>query len=161
MTNPETIENVKAKGFIALPDGSFAKLKRRARADGSSGASKASPGASSAQPASSKRVRQSGKPLMNRLETGFLTQLRNLHVGQDVTIRSQSLTFRLCNGVTLRPDFVVFLAGQRPVCEEVKGKHAWEDSLIKLKMAAQEWPEFEWRLNWRENGMWHMQTILP
>ena len=103
-----------------------------------------------------KRIRQDPKPLLNKLEAEWFEVLKRTNP----LARPQALKFRLCNGTVLCPDFADLTC--RPVtCWEVKGKHAWEDSLIKLKFAASAWPEVEWRLCWKEEGQWKIQNILP
>ncbi len=107
------------------------------------------------------RVRQSSKPAMNKLEQEWFDIVSGIqwHHGP----RAQAVRFRLCNGVTYTPD--VFAAtwqeAGRPTAWEVKGKHAWDDAIVKIKMAAHEWPEIDWWLVWKENGVWKTQRILP
>lgn len=105
---------------------------------------------------------------MNKLESKFFALLTHRFSADFYTIRPQAVRVRLCNGVNLTPDFFVFAKNNlsKPIVFEVKGPHAFEDSLIKLKMAAQEWPEFEWRLAWKSDkgpnrSKWQEQTILP
>ncbi len=112
-----------------------------------------------------KRVRQSSKPLMNALETEYSAKLQS-----DIPNKQfypQAVTLRLANGVRLTPDFFCFSMTDDsgdvfPQAREVKGKHAWEDSLIKLKFAAAQWPEIQFILAWKDSsGQWCQQTILP
>jgi hypothetical protein len=44
---------------------------------------------------------------------------------------------------------------------EVKGPHSWDDSIVKLKVAAHEWRAIRFVLIWKENGRWQQQEILP
>jgi hypothetical protein len=109
-----------------------------------------------------KRIRQSSKPL-NKLEQEFLEYLKAQHNGIP-SLRPQALRFQLANGVTLTPDIISMswpLSGgdKQPTAWEVKGPFAWEDSLIKLKFAAREWPEWRWVLAWKEEGQWCTQII--
>ena len=108
------------------------------------------------EPERAKRIRQDTKPLLNKLETEWGNILKRTHPN----VRPQAIKFRLANGTTYCPDFVDLTS--RPVtCWEVKGKHAWDDSLVKLKFAASTWPEITWMLVWRENGQWRQQEVLP
>jgi hypothetical protein len=103
-------------------------------------------------------IRQSSKPLMNKLETEFLGQLRLF--GWE-TILCQSVKLRLGNGVWYTPDFITYGSGSNCglVVWEVKGPHVWEDSIIKLKVAAGQYPLAEWRLAHKERGMWEYQIV--
>lgn len=110
----------------------------------------------------SKRIRQSSKPLMNKLETEYYHELLQKEVGEVGHVRVQAITFRLANGCKLTPDFTY--TDKSPYAlnaVDVKGEHAWEDSLIKLKFAATTYPEIRWFLVWKENGEWKSQEVLP
>ncbi len=106
-----------------------------------------------------KRIRQSSKPLLNRLETEFYNEVLKSSYNPSF-IFPQAIRFKILNGSTLTPDFVVF---SQPVrCYEVKGKFAWEDSLIKIRVAAKEFPMLEWVLVWKDDdGAWQKQLIIP
>lgn len=109
---------------------------------------------------SHKLVKQSDKPLMNKLETDFFGQLKRF--GWKV-ILCQSVKLRLANGTWYCPDFITFgNPDDKPlVVWEVKGKHIWEDSIVKLKVAAHQYNFGEWRLAHRYNGQWGYQIVLP
>lgn len=109
----------------------------------------------------SKRVRQSAKPLMNKLETEFYSQLRNDYHFSTTEIVSQEIRFRLGNGIWYKPDFVVIQFDRRPIAFEVKGPHAFRGGFENLKVAASKHQCVEWRLVWKENGRWKEQIILP
>lgn len=100
------------------------------------------------------RIRQNAKPLLNKLEAEYLRILQVRRVG----VRSQAITLKLANGVRYTPDFFQLDSVE---AWEVKGRHAWEDSLIKLKFAAKEYPEIRFTLVWKEDGQWKEQTVLP
>src|SRR5262245_54780064 len=78
-------------------------------------------------PKPGKRLRQSQKPLLNGLETEFLGRIKQDHCH----FYPQSVRFRLCNGMTYTPDIMVVDMTGRVRCYEVKGPHAWEDSILK------------------------------
>lgn len=103
-------------------------------------------------------IRQSSKPLMNKLETEFLVQLRGFGWK---TILCQSVKLRLGNGVWYCPDFITFgNPDDVPlVVWEVKGEHVWEDSIVKLKVAAGQYPFAEWRLAHKSRGLWEYQIV--
>lgn len=104
-----------------------------------------------------KRLRQSQKRLLNKLETEFGARL--CVAFPYATFRAQAKTYRLANGVRYSPDFTAILDGVEHAWE-VKGKHAWDDALVKLKVAAAAWPEIVFVLAWKENGEWREQRIL-
>lgn len=106
-----------------------------------------------------KRLRQSSKPLMNKLEQERYDLLKTDSLVAN--LRAQSLTFRLANGLRFTPDLTYDLIDGSRYVDEVKGKHTWDDSLAKLKMAASVYPEWRWRLVWKEDGQWETQEILP
>jgi len=103
-------------------------------------------------------VRQSSKPLLNQLETEFLGHLRGF--GWKI-ILCQSVKLRLGNGVWYTPDFITSGDGDDYplVVWEVKGEHVWEDSIVKLKVAAGQYPFAEWRLAHKCRGMWEYQLV--
>ena len=103
----------------------------------------------------SKRIRQSSKPLLNKLEEEFL---RTRLVGRGYHV--QGVRFRLGNGVWYKPDFVWFGEG-RAVAYEVKGPHAFRGGFENLKIAASLYPEIRWLLVWKEDGLWKRQEVLP
>jgi len=113
-----------------------------------------------------KRVRQSSKPLMNKLETEFYERIRNLYPNFP-PVRCQAKTYRIANGLRYTPDFTAspWPANCGPAREtawEVKGPWATEDSIVKLKAAAATFPEVCWLLVWKDStGQWNEQRILP
>lgn len=101
-----------------------------------------------------KRLKQNSKPVLNKLEAEYLRVLTVL--GKRVL--SQSVTLKLANGVRYTPDFFCFDCN---TAWEVKGRHAWEDAMIKLKFAAKEYPKVKFLLVWKQDGRWQEQEILP
>lgn len=62
----------------------------------------------------------------------------------------EQLTFRLADRTTYTPDFVVFMADGTIECIDVKGSAGWEQhTRIKIKIAAEQFPEFKW-VGWVE-----------
>lgn len=105
-----------------------------------------------------KRLRQSAKPLMNKLEREWFEVLQHDFPGHPIKV--QSIKLRIGNGCYFTPDFVVFHSNRQPTAWEVKGKHAWEDSLIKLKVAAATFQEILFFLVWKNAQGWQRQKIL-
>lgn len=109
------------------------------------------------EPKPAKRVRQSSKALLNKLETEWLEQLNRNY--SSAFIASQAVRFRLGNGIWYKPDFFVFTG--RPAAFEVKGPHAFRGGFENLKVAAGLYREVQWILVWKVNDTWAQQTILP
>lgn len=107
-----------------------------------------------AKPQSKKRIRQSDKPVLNKTESEFQ---RILLLSNPEAV-AQSVRFKLSTGCHYTPDFFSF---SQMTAWEVKGRHAWEDSLIKLRMAAKVWPNIRWMLVWKDDGQWQEQHVLP
>lgn len=109
-----------------------------------------------------KRIRQSSKPLLNKLETEFKEYLEQYKMHW---VLSQSIRFKLGNGIWYKPDFVVMqpaLSLSPIVCYEVKGPHAYRGGLENLKVAAGQYKYITWILCWKgESGNWEFQTVLP
>lgn len=101
-----------------------------------------------------KRIRQSDKPLLNKTESEFQ---RILLLSNPEAV-AQSIRFKLSTGLHYTPDFFSLA---KLTAWEVKGKHAWEDSLVKLRMAAKVWTSVKWFLVWKENGSWQSQLVVP
>jgi len=135
----------------------------RARIERTRGSSPAPPSAPAAR--TPRRLRQQTGPLMNKLEAEFFGRIRFLYPNFP-PVRPHAKTFRLCNGVRYTPDFTASCwprAGDSSTetAWEVKGPKSWDDAIVKIKMAAHEFPEICWRFAWKEGGIWQEQIILP
>lgn len=107
-----------------------------------------------------KRIQQRTKPLMNELEARFSAWLRSK--SGDFSVYEQAITFRLANGCKYTPDVVVtFPDGNEMECYEVKGKHAWDDAIVKLKVAATQFHHIRWCLVSVADCQWNFQDVLP
>lgn len=153
-------EALKAKGFVEVEPGVFRKPPPGTAASGvvtTGGIVQPTP-----LREIKKRLKQSSKPLMNKLEESFLHEyiLPRLAQSQIHLVKTQALRFRLANGLWYKPDFVVLF--DHPVrAYEVKGPHAFRGGFENLKMAATTYPELRWVLAWKENGEWKLQDVLP
>ena len=115
-----------------------------------------------------KRVRQSAKPLMNKLEAEFYARIKNEYPNYP-EVRLQAKRYRLGNGIWYKPDFtcsaypvtVGEIGPARETAWEVKGPHAFRGGFENLKVAAATFPEVRWILVWKENGQWKQQEVLP
>jgi hypothetical protein len=100
---------------------------------------------------------------LNKLESEWLVVLERRY-GPD-QVKPQAKKYKLANGCWYCPDFSVNakLLGSivLETCYEVKGKYAWEDAMVKLKVAAHQWPDVKWVLAWKEDGEWKEQWVLP
>lgn len=105
-----------------------------------------------------KRILQNTKPLSNKLETQFGEHLRAWYPG--ALIYEQAITLRLANGVRYTVDWAVS-RGIGVFCYEVKGRHAWDDAIVKLKVAATTFPNWHWHLAWKDVGEWQIQIVEP
>lgn len=105
-----------------------------------------------------KRLRQSSKPLLNKLETAFYAWMKREHPEQ--TLRPQAKRYELARGIWYKPDFTAMVDGTE-TAYEVKGPKAFRGGFENLKVAARVWPEVEWWLVWQDGGEWKHQQILP
>ena len=119
--------------------------------------------------AQERRIRQRHGPKMNKLEARFLEWLTHEHcIGERVY--PQAVTLLLCNGVRYTADFFVPMIREKEgggyeslgTLYETKGPQAiTDDSIVKIKMAAHEFPCFTFFLCWQTEGHWQMQKVLP
>lgn len=111
------------------------------------------------EPKPGRRIRQNPKPLLNKLESEWFNHLKSVPAYH--RIRCQAVRFRIANGIYYTPDFTCLNECGLGFAFEVKGRYAFDGSLDKLKLAANEYPEVQWNLVWKENGAWKSQTVLP
>ena len=71
----------------------------------------------------------------------------------------EALTLRLAHDCRYTPDFFVIAADGRIELHEVKGAHIWEDSKIKIKVAAAQFPCFRFYLAKWEHGEWAIAEV--
>jgi len=105
-----------------------------------------------------KRLRQSTRKISKlELEWGEL-----LKQAQWRYLRNNAIAFRLANGCVYWPDWTAYDLKGRQTAWEVKGKRAWDDAIVKIKVAAHEYPETCFVLVWNgDTGLWHQQVIWP
>jgi hypothetical protein len=109
-----------------------------------------------------KRIRQSTKPLMNKLEQDWFEVLRC----RWSIVVPQGMRFMLANGVWYKPDFIAFPCGLESQSTalrayECKGPHAFRGGKENLKLAAHKYPYIVWTLVWKHDGKWQEQRIYP
>lgn len=183
MSQIKSIGEIEAKGFVRQADGSYRKQRLCAnnkepachpgsdlgnttnrpseseatRGDLSGVGAACGSTANGMTPKTGTRIRQSKKPLMNKLEQSFWNERLSLRYPK---AKPQAVRFKLGNGVNYTPDFVD-LSVQPVKAWEVKGPHSWDDAMVKLKLAAAIWAEVRWRLVWKKDGQWMEQEVLP
>jgi len=115
-----------------------------------------------------KRLSQSQKPVLNKLEERFLEKLKVDYA--DLTIYSQALRLELARGHWYKPDFfipdaIIHLGTNRKfaLAYEVKGPHAFRGGFENLKVAARIHTWCMFYLVWWDKaaGGWQRQKILP
>lgn len=101
-----------------------------------------------------KRIRQSPKPLMNRLEAEWFEHIK--HLGA----HPQAVKLKLANSTFYKPDFFSFRVMTAWEVKGLYGKNA-DRGKLALKVAASAWPEIRFYLVWKEDGKWLSQEVLP
>lgn len=139
------------EGYVLQPDGSYAKPKI--------GKTLVQVFAEEEERKTVKRLRQSSKPKMNKLETEYHEALRNRL--PNASIHPQGARLELANGLTYTPDIVVIHQSGTTECFEVKGGWFPDDARVKIKMAARLFIGWRFFLVWKEDGIWCEQLILP
>ena len=110
------------------------------------------------QPARPSRIRQSSKPLMNKLETEWFNICKKCYP-ENCQVLAQALRFRLGNGIWYKPDVIV-MAG-KVYAYEVKGPYSFRGGFENLKVAAGLYHSIGWTLVWKEDGEWKEQEVFP
>lgn len=105
-----------------------------------------------------KRIRQRSSTGLNKLETEALMWLGETYA--HASLRPHAIRLEIANGCYFTPD-IVMVRGCDMILYEVKGKHAWDDAIVKLKVVARAWPHFNFALIWKEEGRWMEQAIFP
>jgi hypothetical protein len=113
-----------------------------------------------------KRLRQSSKPILNKLEERFYARIKLLRPLDEVVC--QGIRLELARGIWYRPDLFIPDAldhlgtGKRlSLAYEVKGPHAFRGGFENLKVAARVHRWIQFRLVWEADGGWQEQIILP
>ena len=158
-----TKDELTAKGFVETSPGAWIKgspgAARVIMTTGQNPISDSSP---------AKRVRQSGKPLMNKLETEFFNRLSPTFPNYPRP-RAQAKRYKIANGAWYKPDITATSWPQEvgPDCEtawECKGPDCMKNvarGKLAIKCAAAQWPEVAFYLVWKKDGQWKQQRVLP
>ncbi len=110
----------------------------------------------------SPRMRQNRGPKLNKTEAAFAGWLAAQF--PDLQVEREGVPLLLANGVRYTADFAVFNPAGDLGLYEVKGPHAWEDSIIKLKVAAARFPRIAFWLATpveRTKTTWKLERVFP
>jgi hypothetical protein len=93
---------------------------------------------------------------MNKTEARFAVMLNQLkHSGEIVEWKYADVQFQLGEfRCWYRPDFRVIEIDGTITFIETKGGYIWDDSKVKFKAAARQYPEFNWAMYQEKKGKW-------
>lgn len=95
------------------------------------------------------RLRQANpEKELNKTETAAKLWLES----KEIATEAHGLTLKLGNGTVYTPDLIhLHPITHKITAYEVKGKHAWDDAIVKVKVAASKYRAITFILVWREN----------
>lgn len=107
-----------------------------------------------------KVIRQSKKKGPNPTELRYTIEV--LPARKDmISCQFEAIYLEIANGCMYRTDWLVEVEGGRYEIHEVKGGKAWDDSIVKLKVAARLYPGFTFYIAQYKGGEWVVQKVLP
>lgn len=123
---------------------------------------------STPEPEPAKRIRQSSKPVMNKLEQEWFDIL-NAQYPNFPRPRAQAVRLKIGNGAWYKGDIAslywpVPMGPAMPTIWECKGPKEMKNvarGILAIKSAAHQWPEIAFWLVWKENGEFRQQRVLP
>jgi len=96
---------------------------------------------------------------MNKLERAFWEQLQTAQRAMEFRfIWREPVVLRLAGRTTYKPDFVSCTPLNHLTFWEVKG-YMRDDAAVKLKVAASQFPCFQWVLVQRKRGLWQCRDV--
>lgn len=101
------------------------------------------------------KLRQSRAPNKTEAEFGRMLEARRLK-GEFLTVEFEAVKLKVGDGTYYTPDWFCHTLFARPAIFEVKGKHRWDDAIVKYKAAKERytWADFEmWE---KSNGEWRL-----
>lgn len=104
------------------------------------------------KPKRKRKPRVAGQP--NKLEAAFLEHIK----ARGMDAHFEAVTFRLGSDCRYTPDVFVTNATPKMFCE-VKGPYKREDAMVKLRVAAKQYPCFRWLLVERDKSGWRAYEI--
>lgn len=110
-----------------------------------------------------RRERPAGAPRrgrLNKTETRYSQRLdADVKDGRIARWRFEGVTLRLADGARYTPDFAVTLPDGRLEMHETKGGFIREAAMVRLKVAAELFPEFEFILAQWKRGEWTIKRV--
>jgi hypothetical protein len=119
--------------------------------------------ASAAAPDPGVTIRQK-RGRSSKLEEDFKAFLLLGPIPDQSHVLGSVINLELANGCRYRPDaWVVYGKPLQLLAYEVKGRHAWDDSVVKLKVAARAYPWIRFHLVTRPErlGPWKIALVEP
>lgn len=96
---------------------------------------------------------------MNKTEAAYAELLAaRVHLGDVLEFKFESIKLRLADRTWYTPDFALVLAGGAREIHEVKG-HWTEDARVKIKVAAELYPHYQFIAVRRVKGEWVRETF--
>lgn len=97
---------------------------------------------------------------LTKTEQEFLKRLEAGVYGKFTWIGTQAITLLLADDCRYTADFETRMEGGDFRFWEVKGAHVWEDSIIKLRVAARTFPFWTFIKAQKLEGQW-TETVIP
>ena len=69
------------------------------------------------------------------------------------------MTLKLANDCRYTPDFFVMNKDGGFECHEVKGSWIRDDAIVKLRVTADQWPDFVFKLCVYKQGIWTIKVV--
>lgn len=99
---------------------------------------------------------------LNKTEQAYANHLElRRRAGEIADFRVQAMTFLIGPGCRYTPDFCILENDGTFTLVDVKGGHTWEDSVVKLKTAADKFPFFRWQMVEKRGEAWNTVRSLP
>lgn len=92
------------------------------------------------------KLRRSRQPNKTEVEFGLMLEARR-HKGEFLIVEFEAVKLKVGDGTYYTPDWICQSRYARPVIFEVKGKHRWDDAIVKYKAAKE-------RYSWADFEMW-------
>ena len=113
------------------------------------------------------RLKQKSGDGLNKTERAFFEYLKSGQPVEDLVhdqheIRPHGITLVLANGTKYTPDFFYKAPGNLRAYE-IKGAHAYDDAIVKLKVAASQnpWLTFYLVSGDSKGSPWKIQKLIP
>lgn len=100
----------------------------------------------------------SARDKLNKTEAEFLRHLELGVYGKMDSIGIHCITLKIGDDCRYTPEFFT-VQGSNLRLWEVKGGHIWEDSIIKLKTAAQQYPVFTFVKAQKTKDGWQVKVV--